>query len=730
MRSGGEGPCGENTSQEAAIPEESVIIISDDEADVSLGLGNSVLLIEDPNEDSILQEKKTLEVVDEELAITFSRRANVMPHARYDCSTHAFNRMEQETQVPVEKNASFCDECYCYLCDKPASECSYWSTIGSCHCNAHNKSKFWKDQRDNALVGVLTIFNLDLTEIDTEMKEGGNKLQLFLLALLPVYHKYLAGTLMTRESMHGCVCACHKEKVANAKCNPCSMNHVPVKFHSYADVHKMVTDYLNQVDEESPKAAAVMLLGTAKQLVFHKAIPNPFTSKDSVANIKASSVVLMTRIVSTLQRLLVLKDYPKTLFDKFVIFFQSLPLPPHFYGFTSSMNVIRWDNCLLTSVLNGQNVTGIRTNKGKKEFLWEALPVVQSRVKRLEDEKSYRQLVRYLNAVRCSEYAGLNSLKQKLCLYMCKCGDYSSAANSLLTTKGLQGSISKFFTPALLELHLAMLRTRSCPPGNKLELSDVWVPQEGLPLKKGVLLRTALRVLYCNNNLFQETKFWSVLVRIWCMSETLSKEGRLLPLCLFEPDKILQQTVMGMSCTILDELQRQTNVHLPEPFHKSYYSTAELILLVQAVVRYMMATNPPLRGMLELVAGFGLNHWALSLLIEGISPMRELLFQFVSSVNKDLYEDEPRILGLFKSRGPNYVSHLVPVFFLHPNEGVRSIGFHLIDVVLRNITGLSWSGAVGNSLKMKVLPFTHMYMISSIEHQKLMTSIGRLTARS
>ncbi|KAM4024357.1 uncharacterized protein ACNLHF_025253 isoform 2-T2 [Anomaloglossus baeobatrachus] len=726
MRSGGES----HTSLEAAVPEESIIVISDDEGEVSLGLGNSVLLIEDAGEDSILQEKKPVEVLDEELAITFSKKAHVMPHARYDCSTHPFSRLEEETQIPIDKNASFCAECYCYLCDKPASECLNWDSPEYCHCNAHNKSKYWKQQRDSALVGVLTMFNLDLTEIDTELKEAGNKLQLFLQDLLPVYLKYLAGTMLQRDTVQQCYCSCHKQKVVNPRCNVCSLNHTPVKFFNYTEVHKAVTEFLNHIDEESPKAAAVMLLGIAKELMIHKVTTNPFTLKDPLASIKGSSVNLMTRIMSTLQRLLVLKEYPKTLYEKFVGFFQRLRLPPHFYSFTSSLNVMRWDNCLLTSVLAGQNLTGVRTSKGKREFLWEVLTVVQSRVTRLENEKSYRQLVRYLNVVHCPEAAGLDALKKKLCFYMCKYGDFSTAAYTLMQNRSTQLNICKLFTPALFELHLAMLRVRSCPPGNEAEWTEVWAPQSSVPLKRGLLIRTALHILFSNNHLFHEPKCWSSLVRMWCTSEMLSKERRLMPLCLYEPDPNMLQTVMTMSCLVLDELQKQPNVFLPEPFHKAFHLTAELILIVQAVVRFMMASIPPLKGMLELIAAFGLNHWALSLLIEGISSMPDLLYQFVSCVKKELHEEEQRILELLINRGPNYVSHLLPVFLLHSIEGVRSVGFCLIDFILKNMAQLPWSGTLASCLEMKVVPFTRNFNMSSVEHIQLLANVSRLMGRS
>uniref|UniRef100_A0A7N4P4N2 Uncharacterized protein n=1 Tax=Sarcophilus harrisii TaxID=9305 RepID=A0A7N4P4N2_SARHA len=249
--------------------EESVILISDDETDAETTLGNSVVVIDssDMQDDkSDLEEKKSEEIVDEEsgLVVTFCKKGMVMPHARYDCMTHPFERTENETCIPVKQNSDMCGQCYCYVCDKLASKCQYWTTSSSCHCNAHNKSKFWKDQRNFTLTGVLVIFNLEPAEIDTDLRHGGELLFKFLRELSIQYNNYLSGEIVL--SLQDCVCP---SKQTPGQCSVCSRLQNEV-IYRYSDVFNLVSSFINKAEKEKPKTAAIMLLGAAREIALHK----------------------------------------------------------------------------------------------------------------------------------------------------------------------------------------------------------------------------------------------------------------------------------------------------------------------------------------------------------------------------------------------------------------------------------------------------------------------------
>jgi hypothetical protein len=56
-----------------------------------------------------------------------------LPHARADCVIHPF----------AAGARTFCDSCYCYVCDVPATDCGSWTV----HCQATHADPFWREER-------------------------------------------------------------------------------------------------------------------------------------------------------------------------------------------------------------------------------------------------------------------------------------------------------------------------------------------------------------------------------------------------------------------------------------------------------------------------------------------------------------------------------------------------------------------------------------------------------
>ncbi|KFP36620.1 hypothetical protein N324_03373, partial [Chlamydotis macqueenii] len=631
--------------------EPSVILISDDEAESTLG---SSALLEDTLEKSALGEERSEEVVDEEceLMVTFCKQAKVMPHARYDCTMHPFERTECDTCSPLGKNADVCNQCYCYICDKLASECQNWTTPSLCHCNAHNKSKFWKDQRDFALAGVLVMFDLELTDIDADLRHGGGLLIKFIQELSVEYNKYLVGERMP-PTQHECFCL---PKLPPGQCNRCKSRSVEVVY-KYSEVFALVTRFLNQAERESPKAAAVMFLGAAKEIALHKDPALSWQNLGHTASLKIAVPCLLQRITTQLQRMLVLCDFPKNLYEKFVHFFQSISLPCHCFGFSNSLNVVPWDHVLLTTVLKGQNITGQRTQKGRKVFLWETLPVIEARVEKLVDKMNYKEVVRYLRAVKCNDTKGLRDLRDKIPFYLCKTGDFLDAAHSLLfPVNSLACCTACRLTPLQFEVYLKMFRTGSVPTGKDMLDSGPWITVGNMdlfsalhtkrwfcqlcscpPLKDGVLIKQALKLLYSNVSLYRNPKCWSSLIMILGSSSLLEKSGHLHPLSLKEPPLDFQKGVLAASGSLLEELKAKINVSLPPGiFSPHLHHEACLILAVQAVQQMLFCDLQYLNSFLEIALAFGNNFWALRLLLEQLSYEEHVLHGTVNLILRDL----------------------------------------------------------------------------------------------
>jgi hypothetical protein len=74
-------------------------------------------------------------------------------HLRFDCPRYMFRPHRRECPWPVEiwkerawLNKQHCQECLCYLCDLPVTQCKHWPE----HCNANLSdvmASFWRHER-------------------------------------------------------------------------------------------------------------------------------------------------------------------------------------------------------------------------------------------------------------------------------------------------------------------------------------------------------------------------------------------------------------------------------------------------------------------------------------------------------------------------------------------------------------------------------------------------------
>ncbi|KAF2979051.1 hypothetical protein EK904_013042 [Melospiza melodia maxima] len=381
--------------------------------------------------------------------------------------------------------------------------------------------------------------------------------------------------------------------------------------YKYSDVFELVTRFLNQADQESPKAAAVMLLGAAKQIALHK-----------------DPALIITR----LQRMLVLCDFPKILYDKFVEFFQSISLPCHCYAFSNSLNVLPWDHMLLTTVLKGQNITGQRRQKGRKTHLWEALPVVEARVEKLLEKKKYKEVVRYLRAVKCNENQRLRDLRDLIPFYLCKTGNFLDAAHSLLfPVNSLACCSACRITPCQFKVYLKIFRT-GCSP-----------------LRNTVLIKQALKLLYSSEALYRNN-------------------------------------VLAASGNFLEDLKSGVNVSLPSAtFSGQLHHEASLILAVQAVQQMLCCDLPHLTSFLEIVLAFGKNFWALRLLLDQLCCEEHILCGTANLLLRDLSREEGTMLRVWQNLGPQYVGEFLCLFLTCRHKRMQSVGLFSLNVVIENL---------------------------------------------
>uniref|UniRef100_A0A8C6WNH4 Uncharacterized protein n=1 Tax=Neogobius melanostomus TaxID=47308 RepID=A0A8C6WNH4_9GOBI len=327
----------------AAVGSGEVIILSDEDDEAEADA--SVLLVEVEHKDK--NNERALPGSDEDLVVTFSRRADLLPHARYDCPIQPFMATECEISAPVHNNKLICEQCFCYICDKLASQCESWSSSGVCHCNSHKRSTFWNNLRNNTLLGGLQSFNLTLCEIDSHLRHAESLLCMFKAELSQMFSAYLNGKPAQEYGLK-----------------------LQGNVHDYTPVFDCVSSFLTLAEKQDSRAGAIMQLGAAEAFVRHYSASGTFVPLLPMANAFAARTALINRVISFLQRQIVTCEFTLEFSHKLQEFYKTLSFPAPLKALKNSLCVRAWEDVLLGSVLRGQNVCGFRKDKGKRTCWW------------------------------------------------------------------------------------------------------------------------------------------------------------------------------------------------------------------------------------------------------------------------------------------------------------------------------------------------------------------------
>jgi len=123
---------------------------------------------------------------DDDIVLVGTANESRLPHMRQHCPDNKFVQdivsssgrqyaigasKRSELQEGKTGNISHCDLCFCYVCDKPAKECTSWSSTGTAtyasHCHASDTgvdARTWKNHRTAAKNGTTTAVQPSLSD--------------------------------------------------------------------------------------------------------------------------------------------------------------------------------------------------------------------------------------------------------------------------------------------------------------------------------------------------------------------------------------------------------------------------------------------------------------------------------------------------------------------------------------------------------------------------------------
>ncbi|CAL8330984.1 unnamed protein product [Lota lota] len=597
--------------------DEVIIILSEDEdlgCDATLN-DSSVLFVEE-KENVVPDRPLSTQALEEDLVVTFSRRAEVMPHARYDCPVYPFTRAEYEKSAPIDSNHQICEQCFCYVCDKLASLCPLWCVNEECHCNSHQKSVTWSSLRNSADLGHLLAFDFSLSDVDSKLQLAEMLLRNFRKELAVEFSCFVRGKMLSNNGLQ---------------------SHQHGLVHDYTPVYECASSFLNKAEEQEGRVAAIISLGAVKDFNVHYQPSGIVLSNCPKANAIEAKRILLQRVIESVQRLMVMSDLPSAFIHKLQCFYQGLNLHVTLRSTRNSLCVRPWDDVLLVSVLKGQNVTGIRKERSKKDILVEQISVVLMRVELLQSQCRYRELCRYLRVVVQTDDPKLfQELRDLIPLFLCMAGDFSSALSAL-------SSPAPRLSPALFCLYLRIFDTATAPrvhisPQTQLDLPESkWEPIQGaVPLKRVELVKFALRVQRCCAAVNTDAQSWSHLL-------TIVNTPRDSPSSLPEPSAEFLNDAKTV-CQVILKQEQGTNIQIPKFFLEVYPDHALLLLVTEALLLRIL--SGPLSPSLPVIQIFKDNSWALQWLFQNVSLSSEDSHSFIQRVQQELENTGDQVSNL------------------------------------------------------------------------------------
>ncbi|XP_041960160.1 uncharacterized protein zgc:112980 isoform X3 [Alosa sapidissima] len=557
---------------------DSVIILSssEDESDTE----PSVLVVEE-EAPPVVQKEGAVEVVDDDLAITYAQKGAVLPHARSDCSAHPF----RETSGHELGNESYCEQCFCYVCDTLASECQIWST----HCDAHPRCSVWRAQREMRALGILHKLGFTMEDMDQDIRTAERLLQIFSRTLAKHLVVFQQSGHSSR-SMFECVCA-----------------------------------FLSKAEQETVKTGAVMMLGAAHLLTHTQ--PHSEGSQeffvDPKDNVSEALCLLLHRVFSWLLQVCVDITLSSSVVQKLQRSCALLNVPTNCKTAWLSVQAVRcWDDGLLVAVLKGQNISG-RTKRTRSSVssLQETGAVVTERVRQLLQQDRYREVARYLKVVQSDKTSMIQELRDLVPLYLCQAGDFQAAIEALFSPIGHTPSYpAARLTPPQLHTYLRVFTTGQAPRPHPSSwhhpmAASRWEPIKGVcVLKASQVVKFALRVLHCNTSTFNDVLTWENLLMF--VSSQPRPDGRVELTEYLQPDDQYLMRAHEIITSILTDLGT-SHLQIPKSFIGVYPRQALLLLVTEALAQRISKAG--LSPALNVLLKYKVNVWALHWLYQRLS---------------------------------------------------------------------------------------------------------------